>query len=87
VIIEDNGAGIPEKELPFIFERFYRTDRSRNRFTGGAGIGLTIARSIVTAHGGAIKAESAQDQGSRFTLTLPKSTTPPQAAGHVGNKR
>jgi signal transduction histidine kinase len=70
--VEDNGIGIPKDELPLIFERFYRTDKSRNRKTGGAGIGLTIAKSIVTAHGGKIEVESELDHGSRFIITLPK---------------
>lgn len=69
--VEDNGIGIPEEDLPFVFERFYRTDSSRSRRTGGAGIGLTIARAIVQAHGGSITAESPEGQGSRFTVILP----------------
>ncbi|MDR0653129.1 MAG: HAMP domain-containing histidine kinase [Synergistaceae bacterium] len=72
IVVEDNGIGIPENELPLIFERFYRTDKSRNRKTGGAGIGLTIAKSIVLAHGGKIEVESASGTGSRFTISLPK---------------
>jgi signal transduction histidine kinase len=72
LIVEDNGIGIPEKDLPFIFERFYRTDHSRSRLTGGAGIGLAIVKSIVSAHGGTVKAESCVGHGSRFTVTLPK---------------
>lgn len=70
--IEDDGIGIAGEDLPFIFERFYRTDASRNRKTGGAGIGLTIARAIVKAHKGRIFAESREGQGSRFTVLLPR---------------
>jgi signal transduction histidine kinase len=70
--IKDNGQGIPENELPFIFERFYRADKSRNRKTGGSGIGLAIAKSIVEAHGGTICVESEIDRGSRFKVILPK---------------
>lgn len=70
--IKDNGTGISKEELPLIFERFYRTDKSRSRVTGGAGIGLTIARSIVSAHGGTITAESEVNAGSCFTVTIPK---------------
>jgi two-component system sensor histidine kinase BaeS len=70
--VEDNGPGIPESELPFIFERLYRADKSRNRGTGGAGIGLAIVKSIVVAHGGSVKAENRPELGSRFIVTLPK---------------
>lgn len=72
IIASDKGIGIPKKDLPLIFERFYRTDRSRNRKTGGAGIGLTITKAIVQAHGGTITAESEAGCGSRFIVTLPK---------------
>ncbi|MDR3295939.1 MAG: HAMP domain-containing protein [Clostridiales Family XIII bacterium] len=69
--VADDGVGISENELPFIFERFYRADKSRNRKTGGAGIGLAIVKSIAEAHGGAVAAESRPDRGSCFTVTLP----------------
>lgn len=71
LIVEDEGIGVPEAELPLIFERFYRTERSRNRKYGGAGIGLAIARSIVLAHGGSIHAENRPGGGTRFVVTLP----------------
>lgn len=72
IVIEDNGIGIPQKDIPYIFERFYRTDQSRNRKTGGAGIGLTIAKSIVEAHKGRIIVESTEGRGSSFKVVLPK---------------
>jgi two-component system sensor histidine kinase BaeS len=72
LIMDDDGPGIPESELPYIFERFYRADKSRNRGTGGAGIGLAIVKSLVGAHGGTVTAENRPEQGSRFTVTLPK---------------
>ncbi|MGM9605493.1 MAG: ATP-binding protein [Faecousia sp.] len=71
--VEDDGIGIPESDLSLIFERFYRTDRSRSRKTGGVGIGLTIVKAIVTAHGGQVSAENRPEGGSRFTVSLPKS--------------
>lgn len=70
--VRDNGIGIEEDELDLIFDRFYRTDKSRNRKTGGAGIGLAIAKSIVTAHGGTIKAEREEAKGSCFTVEIPQ---------------
>lgn len=70
-VMEDEGIGIPEKELSLIFERFYRTDLSRSRKTGGAGIGLTIVKAIVQAHGGIVTAENKKEGGSRFIVSLP----------------
>ncbi|MGD0204872.1 MAG: ATP-binding protein [Dehalococcoidia bacterium] len=70
--VADTGAGIPPEDLPYVFERFYRTDRSRVRATGGAGLGLTIAKRLVEAHGGTIGVESEVGKGSRFVFTLPK---------------
>jgi two-component system, OmpR family, sensor histidine kinase BaeS len=69
--IKDEGIGISEKDLPFIFERFYRTDQSRNRDSGGFGLGLTIVKETVTALGGRISATSKPGEGSTFTVYLP----------------
>lgn len=70
--VKDNGVGIAPEDLPYIFERFYRADKSRNRLTGGAGIGLTITKAIVDAHKGTIKVESQVNKGTEFVITLPK---------------
>lgn len=70
--ITDNGAGIAPEDLPYIFERFYRADKSRNRMTGGTGIGLTIAKAIVEAHGGEISVNSKLEKFTEFEVTLPK---------------
>jgi signal transduction histidine kinase len=69
--VRDSGPGIPSKHLPFIFERFYRADTSRNRQTGGAGLGLAIARAFIQAQGGHIQAESIEGQGTTLTFWLP----------------
>ena len=71
LIVEDQGIGMAEEELPLIFERFYRTDLSRSRKTGGAGIGLAIVKAIVQAHQGTVTVTSKVGCGSRFTVTLP----------------
>ena len=71
VSIADTGAGIAPEDLDRIFDRMYRVDPSRARATGGAGLGLTIARHLVQVHGGAITASSTVGQGSAFTFTLP----------------
>jgi len=71
IAVTDTGEGIPEEDLPNIFERFYRVDKSRARATGGSGLGLTIAKRFVEAHGGRIEARSELGKGSRFAFTLP----------------
>lgn len=71
VKVRDSGIGISARDLPYIFERFYRADHSRARDTGGTGIGLTIARDLAQAHGGRIDVESAPGKGSTFTVALP----------------
>jgi signal transduction histidine kinase len=71
VEVADSGEGIAPEDLPWIFDRFYRGEKSRSRATGGAGLGLAIARGIVEAHGGRIWAESAQGRGARIRFTLP----------------
>jgi histidine kinase len=72
VAVRDTGAGVAAEHLPHLFERFYRVDRSRSRAGGGSGIGLTISKYLVEAHGGRIWAESpGVGRGSSFTFTLP----------------
>lgn len=74
ITVTDTGEGIAAEHLPHIFERFYRADPARDRAHGGSGIGLTIARSLVTAHGGTLTAASdGPGTGARFTITLPVS--------------
>ncbi len=70
--VRDDGCGIAPEHLEHIFERFYRADSSRSRLSGGSGIGLAIARSIVEAHGGSVCAKSAPNEGSTFTASLPR---------------
>lgn len=74
-IIKDNGEGIPQKDLPFIFERFYKADKSRRRnetVSNGTGLGLAIAKQIVEAHGGTIDVQSKENAGTTFVFTIPK---------------
>ena len=71
VAIMDTGIGIPAEEMPFIFERFYRVDKSRSRAEGGSGLGLAICRHIAETHGGKIEVESQVGAGSTFAVWLP----------------
>lgn len=72
----DYGEGIPEKDLPYIFDTFYRVESARNRSTGGAGIGLSLSRALVSLHGGKISVKSVFGQGSTFRATLPHQGNP-----------
>jgi signal transduction histidine kinase len=71
--VSDNGQGIAASHLPHLFERFYRADASRDRSSGGAGLGLAISRTIALAHGGTLEVTSTVGEGSTFTLSLPSS--------------
>ncbi|HSW57831.1 MAG TPA: ATP-binding protein, partial [Dehalococcoidales bacterium] len=74
VKVTDTGEGIPPEDLPNMFERFYRVNKSRARNDGGSGLGLTISKRIVEAHGGNVSVSSELGKGSIFTFELPKIT-------------
>lgn len=82
VSISDTGIGIPEQDLPYVFERFYRVDKSRSRANGGAGLGLSIASSIVQAHNGRVVVSSKPGEGTTFDVYLP--VQQPQTHGANG---
>ena len=71
ITVSDTGEGIPPDDLPFVFNRFYRADKSRSRASGGSGIGLAIVKQLVAAHGGKVWVESQPSQGTMFGFTLP----------------
>ncbi len=77
--VRDTGTGIGPQDLPYVFERFYRADKSRARKTGGSGLGLAIVKQLVEAHGGHVWAESALGAGSTFSFTLPVTEAAPVA--------
>ncbi|MBA2872256.1 signal transduction histidine kinase [Anoxybacillus calidus] len=72
IIVSDEGTGIPEEDLPHIFERLYRVDKSRSRASGGTGLGLAIVKEIIEAHGGSIYADSIYRKGTKMIITLPE---------------
>lgn len=72
VIVSDTGIGIPEEEIPHLFERFYRVDKERSRKAGGTGLGLSIADWIIKAHKGTVSVESKLGEGTNFIVSLPK---------------
>jgi signal transduction histidine kinase len=72
ISVQDNGIGIDPQNLPYIFDRFYRSDESRARETGGSGLGLAIMKWIIDRHGGTIEVVSRKDIGTRTTILLPK---------------
>jgi signal transduction histidine kinase len=80
VAVADTGAGIDPQDLPHIFERFYRADKSRDRSTGGAGLGLAIARQVVELHGSVLEVDSRPGEGARFAFSLPSSAKSPVPA-------
>jgi signal transduction histidine kinase len=75
LIVDDTGIGIPDEHLPHVFDRFYRVDKSRARAEGGAGLGLSIVQSIVSAHGGKVAISRRVESGTRCTVEIPEAGT------------
>ena len=76
ISVQDNGSGIDEKDIPFIFDRFYRADSSRNSKKGGTGLGLAITKKIIEDHNGTISAKSFPGKGASISFTLLKEDSP-----------
>jgi len=71
IVITDNGSGVKEEDLPYIFDRFWRGEKSRARTTGGAGLGLAICKQLVEAQGGKISATNRSEGGLQITVSIP----------------
>jgi signal transduction histidine kinase len=84
VRVRDSGVGIAPEQLELVFERFFRADPARARATGGAGLGLTIVRQLVEAHGGRVWVESTLGQGTTFSFTLPAAPPEPGCQSPAG---
>ena len=80
ITVADRGVGIPSRDLERIFERFYRVDRARSRATGGTGLGLSIVRHVAANHGGFVRVESVEGEGSTFSLEIPAVLVPDPGA-------
>ena len=83
IFVADNGIGIPAKDLPHIFERFYQVESHLTRKHGGMGLGLSVAKMMVEMHGGSITAQSIYGKGSNFTITLPVDSSRAEADSKV----
>ena len=73
IVVTDTGCGIPEADLPFIFDEFYRASNIKNTVKDGTGLGLSLVKAIIDRHHGTIQAESSLNKGSKFTVNLPHS--------------
>ncbi|MEC3995384.1 ATP-binding protein [Actinacidiphila sp. DG2A-62] len=74
--VADSGSGIAPEDLPYVFDRFWRAEKSRSRSTGGSGLGLAIARKLTEAHGGTLTVASTPARGTVFTVRLPADAVP-----------
>ncbi len=83
VTVSDTGSGIPKEELPYVFERFHRVDRSRSHETGGSGLGLAIVKAIISKHGGQVSVESDLGSGTTIHFTLPVYRTDETSEKHL----
>ena len=72
IYVKDSGSGIPEEDLPFVFERFYKADKARTRGTSGTGLGLSIAKKIIGTHEGFMSVKSKLNEGTIFSFVLPR---------------